>query len=69
MIDGIVFDADFEEMAEESSIQEDGYDGSVALKIIRAPMPGTILKVYIKENDRVRKGRKIVSLISMKMEN
>ena len=34
-----------------------------------APLPGTILDVFIKEGDKVNKGDKIVVIEAMKMEN
>ena len=48
---------DFRELAETSSS-----------KYIKAPMPGKIVKVFLKSGDSVKKGQQILSLESMKME-
>ncbi|MBQ7984236.1 MAG: biotin/lipoyl-binding protein [Bacteroidales bacterium] len=36
---------------------------------VKAPLPGTILDVYVNEGDTVSEGQKIVLLEAMKMEN
>jgi glutaconyl-CoA/methylmalonyl-CoA decarboxylase subunit gamma len=36
---------------------------------IRAPIPGIIFSIFVKPNQKVKKGQKLVSLIAMKMEN
>ena len=36
---------------------------------IRAPMPGTVLKVNVKTGDNIRRGQSVVVLEAMKMEN
>ena len=46
---------------------EDVAEGSTAA-IIKAPMPGKIVKVFLKPGDKVKKGQQILSLESMKME-
>lgn len=38
-------------------------------KEIKAPIAGIISEVFVKENDFIKKGRKIVLLSAMKMEN
>lgn len=37
--------------------------------IIRAPLPGTVFSIYVKKGDKVKKGKTLVKLIAMKMEN
>jgi pyruvate carboxylase subunit B len=37
--------------------------------VIKAPMPGTMFKVYVKEGDMVEKDQAVVNLEAMKMEN
>lgn len=46
---------------------EDVVEGSTA-DVIKAPMPGKIVKVFLKPGDKVKKGQQILSLESMKME-
>ncbi|WP_195940403.1 DUF2118 domain-containing protein [Romboutsia sp. 1001713B170131_170501_G6] len=38
-------------------------------KVIKAPMPGTIVNVLVKQGDNVKKGQVIAILEAMKMEN
>jgi len=38
-------------------------------KELRAPIAGTVSEVFVKENELVRKGQKVVLLSAMKMEN
>lgn len=42
---------------------------SVSSNSIKAPMPGTVLKVSLKTGDQVKKGQVILILEAMKMEN
>jgi glutaconyl-CoA/methylmalonyl-CoA decarboxylase subunit gamma len=36
---------------------------------VKSPLPGNIMNVFVKENDEVRKGDKLVVYEAMKMEN
>ncbi|MGM0567293.1 MAG: biotin/lipoyl-containing protein [Bacteroidota bacterium] len=36
---------------------------------IKAPLPGSIIAVFVKEGDEVKKGQKVVTYEAMKMEN
>lgn len=40
-----------------------------SLKTIKAPLPGNIFKLNVKEGDKVKKGETLVILEAMKMEN
>lgn len=40
-----------------------------ALKPIKAPLPGNIMKVFVKEGDEIKKGDKLLMYEAMKMEN
>ncbi|HNA32062.1 MAG TPA: biotin/lipoyl-binding protein, partial [Flavobacteriales bacterium] len=40
-----------------------------AVKEIKAPMPGLVLKVLVKEGDAVKKNEPVLILEAMKMEN
>ena len=51
----------FGETEESSSSKEEG--------TVIAPLPGIIFSVNVKVGDKVKKGKKIISLIAMKMEN
>ncbi len=51
----------FEEMEEKGSAREKG--------IITAPLPAIVFSVDVKVGDKVKKGKKLVSLMAMKMEN
>ena len=48
-----------------------GIDAGVAKKIndIKAPMPGLVLKVLVKDGDVIKKGDNLLVLEAMKMEN
>ena len=52
-------------------MHELGLDKSVgtALKDIKAPMPGLVLKMLVKEGDAVKKNDPVLILEAMKMEN
>lgn len=43
--------------------------GAGSLKSIKAPLPGSIFKLMVKEGDAVKKGDLLVILEAMKMEN
>ncbi len=48
-----------------------GMNGSstVQIKVLKAPMPGLIFEIKVKEGDEVKKGDPILILEAMKMEN
>ena len=52
-------------------LKELGIDITSALKVkeMKAPMPGLVLEVQVKEGDAVKKGDALVVLQAMKMEN
>ena len=52
-------------------LQQLGMDNLAASKIlqVKAPMPGLVLSVLIKEGDKVKKGDNLLVLEAMKMEN
>ena len=39
------------------------------LKELKAPMPGRVLKIFVKEGDEIQIGDNVLSLEAMKMEN
>jgi len=42
---------------------------SAKLKEIKAPMPGKVIEVLVKESDEIKKGESLIILEAMKMEN
>ena len=52
-------------------LKELGIDNSTARKVkeLKAPMPGLVVDVRVKEGDEVKKGDALVVLQAMKMEN
>ena len=58
-----------EKKSNEIGLKRPTLDTSSAEGTIRAPMPGTILKINVVEGDSVTKGDVLLILESMKMEN
>lgn len=52
-------------------LEKMGMTGGASKKIndLKAPMPGMIVSVLVKEGDQIKKGDKLVILEAMKMEN
>ena len=49
--------------------KDPGKNEKITKKEIRAPITGTISKIFAKEGDTIESGQKILSLSAMKMEN
>lgn len=64
-----------EAAANSINVNESGIGQSVSERIVKkdntvySPMPGTIIKLYVKNGDAVKRGQVILVLEAMKMEN
>lgn len=69
-VDGEVFDVeikdDLDQMLDKMGF---GVAAVKQIKEIKAPMPGLVLEINVKEGDEVVEGQKILILEAMKMEN
>ena len=73
----VYFDGESFEVETKSDIEkqlfeqiEESSGGSEKKKgIITAPLPGIVFSIDVKQGDKVAKGKKIMSLMAMKMEN
>lgn len=54
---------------QERTRYQHGKSSHTGVQIITSPMPGVILKVYVKEGDAVKAGDALCVLVAMKMEN
>lgn len=69
-VNGVAYDVEVEEVKDFNNEKgEKGIPTSKDQNIIKAPMPGTINDIKIKEGDIVKKGEIILILEAMKMEN
>jgi biotin carboxyl carrier protein len=67
----VSFEGEVFEVEQKADIEEEiqGKASGAESGIIKAPLPGTIFLINVKEGDHVKKGQKLITLIAMKMEN
>lgn len=61
----LVFLEDFKPPFKENGVILEG----LAEKEIKSPISGTISAIYVKKGEKIKPGQKVITLISMKMEN
>lgn len=67
---GEVFEVETRSDIEKQLFQEvEEKEGGKGKGVVVAPLPGIIFSVDVKVGDKVRQGKKIMSLMAMKMEN
>ena len=67
-IDGVSFEIQDKD-AEDDLPESDSERGSSLEDEVKAPMPGKLIKIFVKEGDSVKAGSKVAILEAMKMEN
>ncbi len=71
----VYFDGETFEVETKSDIAKElfGSDEEASVSsgkgVITAPLPGIVFSIDIKKGDKVKKGKKLMSLMAMKMEN
>jgi biotin carboxyl carrier protein len=61
-------------IVEDKKTREEGFQGTAGgsqeeMLLVKAPMPGKVIKVNVKENEEVRKNQTLAIVEAMKMEN
>ena len=54
------------QLSEEIEKKESGSDG---MRIVKAPLPGVVFSISVKAGEKVKKGKKLLTIMAMKMEN
>jgi biotin carboxyl carrier protein len=68
--DGETFEVETRSDIEKELFQNLGENkGGSGKGVIAAPLPGIIFSIDVKVGDQVKKGKKLISLVAMKMEN
>lgn len=67
--DGDTFEVETKSDIEKQLFEEVEEQGSDGGKVVVAPLPGIVYSVDVKVGDKVKKGKKVISLMAMKMEN
>jgi len=66
---GETFEVETKSDIEKQLFEEFEEEGSSGERIIVAPLPGIVFSVDVKVGEKVKKGKKVMSLMAMKMEN
>ena len=56
------------EIVPEKSVGQDGDAVTSQSDVVKSPMPGTVVKIYVKEGQEVKANDPLISVESMKME-
>lgn len=56
------------QLKEEVNYADEGSDNLVKADFVKSPMPGTVVKCYVKTGQQVKEGEALISVESMKME-
>ena len=56
------------EVVPEKSVGQDGDAVTSQSDVVKSPMPGTVVKIYVKEGQEVKANDPLISVESMKME-
>ncbi len=70
--EGMVYEVEVKDSTQrllEKYIKNSGGAGANGLSVLKAPMPGMLVKYYVQPGDFVEKGDKLCALEAMKMEN
>ena len=57
------------EVSREETLERKDEGGSEGSKVVKAPMAGIIVKILVREGQKVEKGEKLLIFEAMKMEN
>jgi biotin carboxyl carrier protein len=55
--------------SDKSQLKTNAPTGQKGIALIKSPLPGIILDIFVKEGDQVKIGTKLIILEAMKMEN
>jgi biotin carboxyl carrier protein len=67
--DGETFEVETKSDIEKQLFEETEEQSSGGENVVTAPLPGIVFSVDVKVGDKVKKGKKVISLMAMKMEN
>ncbi|MFC2131310.1 acetyl-CoA carboxylase biotin carboxyl carrier protein subunit [Bacteroidota bacterium] len=71
-LDGLIFDIDITDETKKllnQYIKQTGAGDAAGAGVIKAPMPGLIVKILVEKGQKINKGDKVIIIEAMKMEN